>query len=386
VRTESTAIDRALFGVALVVSTTGGVVWVGAMAAARIAGGQLHATVADALGAAVRLPGNLGEPAAAWPSEQAAALPGPIPYWICTGLVAAVAVAVGVAALRLWQRVWRAGTDARSRLGVDTRAWMARARDLRTLFVKGPVPGRFIIGRFGRHLVATECRTTATPSRRPAVRRRQGDTGAVALVGPSRSGKTVAAVAGILEWEGPAILSSVKTDLLSSTIGWRATKGEVKVYDSLGLTPCAGVGWSPLVQADTMSGARRSARSLLEAVADDGTENLGMWKALAEYLMAGLFWVAANSGRDMATVVEWTLTQDRLRPDAPSEFDAIVEELLTHSDPRVAREALVALHALLSVWEQDERPRSSIYVTAQVGVAATIRSAINARVRRGAAS
>lgn len=258
---------------------------------------------------------------------------------------------------------------------------MARAQDLRTLFVKGPVPGRFILGRFGRHLVATECRTTAPPSRRPSVRHRQGDTGAVALVGPSRSGKTVAAVAGILEWEGPAILSSVKTDLLSSTIGWRATKGEVKVYDPLGLTPCAGMGWSPLAQAGTMSGARRSARSLLEAVADDGTENLGMWKALAEYLMAGLFWVAANSGRDMATVVEWTLTQDRPRPDAPSEVDSIVEDLLTDRDPRVAREALVALHALLSVWEQDERPRSSIYVTAQSALGAFADPSIAAATR-----
>ena len=324
---------------------------------------------------------DLGDPVAAWPPETAAALPGPVPYWTCTGLVAAGAIALGVALLRLWQRLWRAGTDDRSRLGVDARAWMARARDLRTLFVKGPVPGRFILGRFGRRLVASECRATTPRSRRPGVRRRQGDTGAIALVGPSRSGKTVAAVAGILEWEGPAILSSVKTDLLSSTIGWRATKGEVKVYDPLGLTPCVGVGWSPLAQAGTVSGARRSARSLLEAVADDGTENLGMWKALAEYLMAGLFWVAANSGRDMATVVEWTLTQDRPRPDAPSEIDGIIEELLLHPDPRVASEALVALQALLSVWEQDERPRSSIYVTAQSALGAFADPSIAAATR-----
>jgi type IV secretion system protein VirD4 len=381
VRPENTARDRALFVVALGVTVTGGIVWAGATAAAQITGGHLGASAADALKAAVRLPGHLGDPASAWPPERARVLPGPVPYWICTALVAAAAVALGVTAVRLWQRLWRAGTDDRPRLGVNARAWMARARDLRTLFVRGPVAGRFILGRFGRRLIATECRATTPRSRRPAVRRRQGDTGAIALVGPSRSGKTVAAVAGILEWEGPAILSSVKTDLLSATIGWRAGKGEVRVYDPLGLTPCASAGWSPLAQAGTISGARRSARSLLEAVADDGTENLGMWKALAEYLMAGLFWVAANSGRDMATVVEWTLTQDRPRPDAPSEVDGVVEELLTHSDPRVAREALVALHALLSVWEQDERPRSSIYVTAQSALGAFADPSIAAATR-----
>ncbi len=36
----------------------------------------------------------------------------------------------------------------------------------------------------------------------------------LALVGPSRSGKTTAVVSGILEWDGPAVLSSVKADLL----------------------------------------------------------------------------------------------------------------------------------------------------------------------------
>ncbi len=380
-RSESTATDRALLVVALGVIGAGSIVWVGATTAAWITGDRLDASAADALNAAVRLPGRLGDPATAWPSETAAVLPGPVPYWTCTGLVAVAAIALGVAGMCLWQRLWRVGTEDRSRVGVDARAWMARAQDLRTLFVKGPVPGRFIVGRSGRRLVATECRVTAPKSRRPAVRSRQGDTGALALVGPSRSGKTVAAVAGILEWEGPAILSSVKTDLLSSTMGWRATKGEVKVYDPLGLTPCLGAGWSPLAQSGTVSGARRSARSLLEAVADDGTENLGMWKALAEYLMAGLFWVAANSDRSMATVVEWTLTQDRPRPDAPSEVDVILEELLTHDDPSVAREALVALHALLSVWEQDERPRSSIYVTAQSALGAFADPSIAAATR-----
>jgi type IV secretion system protein VirD4 len=83
----------------------------------------------------------------------------------------------------------------------------------------------------------------------------------------------------------------------------------------------------------------------------------------------------------MATVVEWTLTQDRPRPDGLSEVDLVVEELLTHDDPRVAREALVALQALLSVWEQDERPRSSIYVTAQSALGAFADPSIAAATR-----
>ena len=75
----------------------GGIVWVGATAAAWITGDRLDASAADALNAAVRLPGRLGDPAAAWPPETAAALPGPVPYWTCTGLAAAGAIALGVA-------------------------------------------------------------------------------------------------------------------------------------------------------------------------------------------------------------------------------------------------------------------------------------------------
>lgn len=358
------------------------VVWGGARLAAALGGGRLDVSLSDVVRAASALPSHLGDPAAAWTPSTAEVLPGPVVYWAATATVAAVIGAAGAAGLSVWRRLQRAGTAERDRLGVNARAWMARARDLRTLFVSGPVPGRFILGRFGRRLVATECRATASSRPRSrGVRRRQGDTGAVALVGPSRCGKTVAAVAGILEWEGPAILSSVKADLMSATIGWRAEQGEVRVYDPLGLTPCETAGWSPLAQADSMTGSRRAARNLLEAVADDGTQNLGMWKNLAEYLMAGLFWVAAASGRDMAAVVEWVLVQDRPRPDGPSEVDGLLRELLCDPDPLVAADAALALQALVSVWQQDERPRSSVYVTAQAALGAFADPAIAAAAR-----
>jgi type IV secretion system protein VirD4 len=374
-------VERAGAAVLLVAMAASGVVWGGASLAALLRGERLGAGMGDALVAVVRLPGTMGEPAAAWPAEQAEALPGPGLYWSCTAVLLAAAAGLVVAVVTVWRRLWRAGTEDRDRLGVDARARLAGPHDLRTLFVSGPVEGRFILGRFGRRLVATECRATVRPSRRRAVRRRQGDTGAVALVGPSRSGKTVAAVSGILEWEGPAILSSVKSDLMAATIGWRGSQGEVRVYDPLRLTPCVGVGWSPLAQAGTISGARRAARNLLEAVADDGTENLGMWKNLAEYLMAGLFWTAAHSGRDMAAVVEWTLTQDRPRPDAPSEVDVVLRDLVGSDNPAVAREAIVALQHLMSVWQQDERPRSSVYVTAQAALGAFADPAISDATR-----
>lgn len=345
------------------------VVWAGAALAAWWSGLAFDAGLADAVTAALALPGHLHDPAAAWEPPINETLPGPVIYWAGTAVAVVVVALAAIAASAVWRHVRRVGTTERRRLGVDARAWLARPRDLRPLFVSGPQPGRFILGRAGRHLIATECRDTTRPSRRPWVRRRQGDTGAVALIGPTRSGKTVAAVAGILEWDGPAILSSVKTDLMSATIGWRARHGEVRVYDPLHLTPAAAAGWSPLAQAGSITGARRAARNLLETLADDGTSNFGMWRSLAEYLVAGLFWVAANTGRDMGSVVQWVLTQDRPRPDGASEVEALLRELLAHHRPEIATSAPVAMDYLLSTWNQDERPRSSVYVTAQAALA-----------------
>lgn len=375
--------DDDLIGRAVVVGTAllgvlGGAVWAGAWLATTISGGQFDAGFGEAVVAAFRLPGNLSDPARAWTADLRGDLPGAPLYWTSTITLAGLVGFAATQVLRLWQRWQSPGSAPRDRLGVNARATMARGADLATLIVDGPRRGRFILGRLGRRMVATECRATTEPAKQVSARRRQGDTGAVALVGPSRSGKTVAAVAGILDWEGPAILSSVKTDLLASTIGWRAQRGEVRIYDPLGLTPFAGAGWSPLAQAGSVTGARRAARNLLEAIADDGTDNLGMWKNLAEYLLAGLFWVAANAERDMADVVQWTLTQDRPGPDDPGDVGELLRELLTSTDPGVRAAANTTLDYLVSTWEQDERPRSSVYITAQAALSAFSDPAITA--------
>ncbi|MCZ7537856.1 MAG: type IV secretory system conjugative DNA transfer family protein [Acidimicrobiia bacterium] len=131
-------------------------------------------------------------------------------------------------------------------------------------------------------------------------RTRRGDRGAVALVGPSRSGKTTAAVAGILEWDGPAVLSSVKADLLATTHGWRSRLGEVRVYDPTSSTVPRGASalWSPLQQAGTVVGAQRAARALCDAAPRGGVEGgMDFWLAQAEILLSGLLFVAHHASR-----------------------------------------------------------------------------------------
>jgi type IV secretory pathway TraG/TraD family ATPase VirD4 len=70
--------------------------------------------------------------------------------------------------------------------------------------------------------------------------RRRGDRGAVIHIGPSHCGKTTSVIAGVLEWDGPTILSSVKSDLLDATLACRAEMGEARIFDPTGSTGSTG--------------------------------------------------------------------------------------------------------------------------------------------------
>ena len=65
------------------------------------------------------------------------------------------------------------------------------------------------------------------------------------LFGPSQSGKTTRLIESVNAWTGPAVVSSVKTDLMRATLERRRAIGEVKVFDPIGISgmPCAT--WSP---------------------------------------------------------------------------------------------------------------------------------------------
>src|SRR5205085_4571461 len=124
-----------------------------------------------------------------------------------------------------WRLLRRRGEplDRRRRLGVPVQGRLARARDLRPLLARRPKPGRLVLGRFGHRLVVTE-----DPN--PMGRRMGMGRAAVALIGPTRSGKTTAAIGGILDWDGPAVLCSVKADLLAVTEARRSGFGPLHVF------------------------------------------------------------------------------------------------------------------------------------------------------------
>jgi type IV secretion system protein VirD4 len=174
----------------------------------------------------------------------------------------------------------------------------------------------------------------------------------VIVFGPTQSHKTSGfAVPALLEWRGPVVAASVKTDLIDHTVGHRRGRGEVLCFDPSGSTGLPSAAWSPLPSSRTWPGARRSSAALTEvAKSSVGTMSDGdFWYATAAKMLAPLLFAAAVGRRDMADVIRWVDTHE----------EAEVLDLLDAAGVPEAR------YAALSAFGKEDRQRSSIYTTVE---------------------
>ena len=331
--------DRLLLAATVGVCTLCLWVWLTGQVGALLVSGRWP-PVAPLAGADVllRLPGRLGNPAAAWPVAVRPSLPGALLLDLVALVLAAAALVLGLGARALWtDRRGRGSSSAppRPRIGLGRPAagasW-ARHGDLAPLAVRRPGAGRLVLGTHGRRLVATEARHS------------------VIVLGPTQSGKTTGlAIPAILEWDGPVVATSVKGDLAAATLGWRRQAGRCWVFDPSG-TAGVGVtsGWSPIAEAGDWSGAQRVASWMVDATpARSGMTDGAFWYAAAAKQLAPLLLAARCGGTDMAAVVRWTNTEDWDEPAG----------LLVAAGQEAAGAALAACAG------RDERIRSSVGTT-----------------------
>jgi type IV secretion system protein VirD4 len=218
----------------------------------------------------------------------------------------------------------------------DTAQW-ARRGDLQSLVVKAPDAGRVTLGRSCRRLLAVDVGHS------------------LLVVGPTQSFKTTGlAVPALLEWQGPVVAASVKSDLVRDTLGWRRQQGTVWIYDPTASTDLDTDRWTPLTEAKTWAGARRVADGLIEAgrTSSGSLTDGDFWYATAAKLLGPLLLAASCSGRNMSDVVRWIDEQ---------ETDEVVDALDTAGEWQ-------ALQALRATWGRDERQRSAVYTTAETVV------------------
>jgi type IV secretion system protein VirD4 len=318
-----------------------GCVWLaGGLSGAVLGHGWPELRVDELAAVLLRLPTHLSDPRLAWPPFAQRDLPGLA--GLIAGLVAALALLSGPAWLLL-RLVGRTGTERSSG------AHWAGAGDLRWLHRPVPSlrrpPGRLVLGRRNGRLLYGEQRH------------------ALIAFGPPQSGKSAGlAIPALLEWQGPAIASSIKTDLLEATVARRGRLGDTMVFDPFELSGAGTASWSPLRMAETWEGALESAWRLASAAELDGrgVEGGEFWAAAAEQRLAPLLFAAAHSGDGMDALVGWAYGQ-HLR-----ELDAALEQAAQRARDQAEREdAQAAYDAARAFQAQADRTRSSIEATAQ---------------------
>ena len=216
--------------------------------------------------------------------------------------------------------------------------WATRG-EIKNLVVGKNISGRLILGKVNSKLIATEVNQS------------------VLITGPTQSGKTSGlAIPAILEWQGPLIATSVKTDLIRDTYNLRRSLGEVFVYDPTGVSGLPRSSWSPLSFSLTWAGALAMAAGLCQQAKNSGggMEDAGFWYATAEKLIAPLLYAAANTGATMEEVLRWIDIGEEEEPFK------ILESLGNNQ----------AMRAAIASFSREERQKSSIYTTAETVLAA----------------
>jgi type IV secretory pathway TraG/TraD family ATPase VirD4 len=186
------------------------------------------------------------------------------------------------------------------------------------------------------------------------------------------------AIPALLEWPGPAVASSIKSDLLAATFDRRNALGRVFVFDPFELSGGRSDTWSPLHCAASWDGALEVAWRLACAGEMDQRHTDGgeFWAVAAEQRLAPLLYTAAKTDAGIDALVRWTYGQGTRELDC-----ALAQVAGEAGDEAELEEAHCAYDAVRAFEAQADRTRSSIEATAQ----ALLRAYRFARVARSAA-
>lgn len=318
--------------------------WLTGAAAAAIFGPGWHATApAELPMIAARLLAHPGQPSSAWPPAARQAIPGAAAFYVTGAMVCAVLAGALAVALHGARELGLAGAlGAREQRERAPASRWAGLRDLRDLRVSTPVPGRLTLGRSGRRLLAAEKRAS------------------VIAIAPTGAHKTTGvAIPALLEWQGPVLATSVKSDLLRDTLARRRSLGEVMVFDPAQVTGLPSARSTPLWGAGAWRGAMRLSHWLTAAarISSSGMQDADFWFQAAEKLISPLLFAAASGELTMAHIVRWV-------DEGPEVSEEEVIGLL--KDAGVEE----AVRAYLATQNREERQRSSIYTTAEMTLGA----------------
>jgi type IV secretory pathway TraG/TraD family ATPase VirD4 len=333
------ALDLVAVGIAALIVALEAGLWLWAGAAGALFGrrwpGLSPGVVSHAI---VGVASHLSDPRQGFPTRLRADLPGATGFYLTLALLLVVAGVTAAVVIWLRQRSRVGGLGDPKRRG----ARWAGAGDLDRL---RRTPG-LSLGYRGSRLLRAE------------------DRHALVVFGPTQSGKSAGiAIPNILEWSGPAIVVSIKPDLLDATLATRAQRGEALVFDPFCQWDRPSHTWSPLAASGSWNGALQTAQRMASAGETDTSTVKGgsFWSQAAEQRLAPLLYAAARTGRGMGEVVGWVYGQ------GGAGLDRVMHDLVEDSrDPRERADAQQAHNAHLAFSQLAGETKGSIEGTAQL--------------------
>lgn len=293
------------------------------------------------------LPHHLSDPKEAWPASARAVLPGPVGFLAAT-LIALAAVTSGlIMGIRSTgrRRQVRGFASARQLSGLSYDTVMKRGPVVRPSLAKASFAVHEVAVSLGRTIAGIPLWALIENS--------------VLMLAAPRQGKTsMVIIPWLHRWPGPALVTSVRLDVMISTATLRRKIGPVRVMAPSGVIRWPGpVRWSPTSGCQDFGKAFERAQLMVQvgkpgkASDSKGAEFFGS-KATA--LLAGWLHAAEISGRGMRDVLRWSLDE---RLDEP------ITILAEHPDaePGIAS-------VLDGMYRSPDETRNGIFSTAQIAL------------------
>lgn len=215
----------------------------------------------------------------------------------------------------------------------------ARPNDVAQLIVPEPTPSRLTLGHLDGHRIAN-------PPRRSKL-----------VLAPTGAGKTPRCVVpDVLDHQGPAVIGSVKADVLHLTLKHRQRQGPVWIFDPTGATNEDSCVWPLTEEITTYGDAMKVASWISDSSKVDkrGVENAEIWDTLGLKLIAPLLYLAAHTGASMTTVGRWV--------EYKAERD-VAEGLRQLGDRAGVQDALASWTAVCA---KPDKTKGSVFGTAEV--------------------
>ncbi|MHA6759731.1 type IV secretory system conjugative DNA transfer family protein [Streptacidiphilus sp. PAMC 29251] len=327
-------------------------VTMGTWATGQLAGLLTHAawppvSFGTAFAVARQLPHHLGDPKQAWPAAARSDLPGPVGFAIAALLVLTAMVTVGA-----W--VIRNSSRNRSVRGFASYNQLARVLSAKAVVRRGPTVRPSLSGtKFMASDVAVSLGRTLAGLALWAI----VESSVLVLAAP-RQGKTSQVIIPWLHaWMGPALVTSLRGDVLDATALTRRAAGPVAV-----MVPTGMVDWPDLAQWSPTSGCENFGKAMKRAdlmvqigkAETSDSSGAGFFGATATSLLAGWLHAAALTGRTMDDVLTWG-------------FNPSIEEpikLLANSDR--AEHGIAAM--MDSLYRNPGDTRANLFATVQTAL------------------